>query len=308
MNNPITLSSYINDWMDTFKSKTVKDSTYDRLLTSVRTLNNYSIAAMAIGEITCIDIQRYVNELASSGYALSTIKKQLRIVTAPLKQAAALHLIPANPAVGICLPTKAHIEKEEREVDAYSPEEQEALLSVLISNNRRGYSVVILMIESGLRIGEALALRWRDVQLSRKRLIVRSTVVRLANKKQSFVQESPKSESSRRTVPLTPKAVMLLTTLFVGHQSEWVFEDEYGDRLSYEAVRYQTQRACQEAKVEYRGMHVFRHTFATNCYHKKVDIKILSRLLGHADTNITYNIYVHLYGDGFEEMYDAIAR
>ena len=40
----------------------------------------------------------------------------------------------------------------------------------------------------------------------------------------------------------------------------------------------------------------------------KVDIKILSRLLGHADTNITYNIYVHLYGDGFEEMYDAIAR
>lgn len=73
---------------------------------------------------------------------------------------------------------------------------------------------------------------------------------------------------------------MLLTALFVGHQSEWVFTDEYGDRLSYEAVRYQTQRACQEAKVEYRGMHVFRHTFATNCYHKKVDIKIYQDCLG----------------------------
>ena len=37
-----------------------------------------------------------------------------------------------------------------------------------------------------------------------------------------------------------------------------------------------------------------------------MDIKILSKLLGHADVNITYNIYVHLYGDGFEEMYEAL--
>jgi site-specific recombinase XerD len=37
-----------------------------------------------------------------------------------------------------------------------------------------------------------------------------------------------------------------------------------------------------------------------------MDIKILSRLLGHADVNITYNIYVHLYGDGFDEMYEAL--
>ena len=74
----------------------------------------------------------------------------------------------------------------------------------------------------------------------------------------------------------------------------------------YEALRYQTQRLCKAADVPYRGEHVFRHTFATNCYHKGIDVKILSRLLGHADVNITYNIYVHLYGDGFNEMYAAI--
>ena len=68
-------------------------------------------------------------------------------------------------------------------------------------------------------------------------------------------------------------------------------------------------RLCEteyKACVPYRGEHVFRHTFATNCYHKGVDVKILSRLLGHADVNITYNIYVHLYGDGFDEMYAAL--
>lgn len=51
---------------------------------------------------------------------------------------------------------------------------------------------------------------------------------------------------------------------------------------------------------------MFRHIFATNCYHKGVDVKILSRLLVHADVNITYNLYIHLYGDGFDEMYSVL--
>lgn len=48
------------------------------------------------------------------------------------------------------------------------------------------------------------------------------------------------------------------------------------------------------------------HTFATNCYHEGMEVKILSKLLGHSDVNVTYNIYIHLYEDGFEEMYDAL--
>ena len=77
-------------------------------------------------------------------------------------------------------------------------------------------------------------------------------------------------------------------------------------KRKYEALRWQTKCACRDAGIQYRGEHVFRHTFATNCYYKGMDIKILSKLLGRADVNITYNIYVHLYGDGFEEMYAAI--
>lgn len=162
------------------------------------------------------------------------------------------------------------------------------------------------MLETGLRVGEVLALRWRDIQLSRNRLTVCSTVVRLVNKKQSFVQDCAKSEASNRTIPLTPKAIAILTPLHEERINEWVFNNTDGERLSYEALRYQTRHACREAEIPYRGEHVFRHTFATNCYHKGMNIKILSRFLGHADVNVTYNIYVHLYGDGFDEMYAAL--
>ena len=80
----------------------------------------------------------------------------------------------------------------------------------------------------------------------------------------------------------------------------------YSIYVQYEALRFQTRKLCEEAKVEYRGEHVFRHTFVTNYYYNGVDVKIISRLLGHADVNITYNLYIHLYGDGFDEMYEAL--
>ena len=308
MNHSVSLAAYIDEWMNTYKAYTVKQSTFDRLLTSVRAWEGFSIASMPIDEITSIDIQKYVNQLATSGYGLSTIKKQMRIVTAPLKQAAALHQIPANPAVGIRLPVRSNVQKAERTAEAYSQEEQDALCKELFTRRRRGYAAILLMMETGLRVGEALALRWKDVQIARKRLTVRATVVRLANKKQSFVQDCAKSEASNRTIPLTPNAVRLLNTLWELRTNEWVFTNTDGERLSYEALRWQTRCACRDAGVEYRGEHVFRHTFATNCYYKGVDIKILSRLLGHADVNITYNIYIHLYGDGFDEMYAALCK
>ena len=306
MDASISLTSYIAEWLTTFKQTTVKQSTYDRLLTSVKALEGFEIATMPIGEITCIDIQQYVNDLTKRGYGLSTIKKQMRIVTAPLKQASALHIIPADPGIGIRLPSRYNVSKPERLIEAYTAQEQTALRSVLSGRQRNGYAAIALMIETGLRVGEALALRWQDVQLTRKRIYVRNTVVRLANKKQSFVQDSVKSESSRRTIPLTPEAIKLLERLYERRKNEWVFTNCDGERLSYEALRYQTRIACQEAGIEYRGEHVFRHTFATNCYHKGIDVKLLSRLLGHADVNITYNLYIHLYGDGFDEMFSAL--
>ena len=66
------------------------------------------------------------------------------------------------------------------------------------------------------------------------------------------------------------------------------------------------QQACKEANVDYRSVHTLRHTFAANWYNRGCDVKILSKLLGHADVSITYNIYIHLYGDTLEEMRKVI--
>ena len=306
--NPLmSLSDFISIWLVVFKQNSIKASSYDRLITSKTALEKYTIASMAIGSITFFDVQRYINELVNDGYSMSAVKKQIQIVTAPLKRAAALRIIPSDPSVGIETPIQENIKKPAKEIIAYDPEEQAKLTGISQKGDNNAYLCDEFMIETGLRVGEALALRWRDVDIPHKRFYVKSTVVNLANKRTSYVQDCPKSHCSKRTLPLTPRAIEILALLKGRSKTEWVFENKK-ERLSYESLRYQTGKLCQEAGVEYHGEHVFRHTFATNCYYKEVSIKILSKLLGHSDVYITYNTYIHLYGDGFDEMYEAVVK
>lgn len=155
-----------------------------------------------------------------------------------------------------------------------------------------------------MRVGEVLALGWDDIDWKRRAVKIRKTVVRIVDKKRSYIQNTAKSYSSNRTIPLSRDALDILKWIKDTDvcPSETIAHDENGERLSYEALRWWTQKACDEAGVKYYGQHVFRHTFATRCYEKGCDVKMLSRLLGHADVTITYNVYIHLFGDALEEM------
>lgn len=302
------LKEYVGVWLKTFKSSSLKTASYSRLESSLVTLDDYGIAVKPIGEITAFDIQKYVNELTDRGYALSTIKKQMRIVTAPLRQAAAMHFIQADPSVGVKLPAQQNVKKQKKNINPYTEEEQKLLWAEIERSSRPGGLIIGLMLETGMRVGEALALRWKYVDIKRKRLRVEATMLNLANKKQCVLQESPKTISSRRVIPLTNKAIEILEKAQANAKNEYVFTNGRGEPLTYEALRYQTQQICKNADVEYRGEHVFRHTFATNCWYKNIDVKVLSKILGHSDVNVTYNIYISLKGDGFDEMYDALNR
>ena len=306
MYSQMPLYQYVDVWINTFKKDSVKPATLARLETSKIALAKYPIAAMKLEDITAFDLQLYVNQLTSAGYGLTTIKKQLRIATAPLRQAAAMHFIQADPSIGVKLPTRDKVSKPARDARPYTEEEQKKLWQIINTTKKHGILCIGLMLETGLRCGEALALRWQNVNIEKKRLQVAATILNIADKKRSVLQESPKTASSRRTVPLTPKAIEILNKLKENNDTEWVFLGRKQERLSYEALRYQTIQACENANVQYLGEHAFRHTFATNCYYRNVDVKVLSKILGHSDVNITYNIYISLQGDGFDEMYDAL--
>ena len=299
-----TLYNEIENWMVTYKKTSVKKSTYDRLYVSLKTLGNNPISDVPVDKLTSDDIQRYVNYLVDNDYALSTIKKQYHLIGEFLSFCSRKRLIFAPIHEDVKLPLESNVLKHKREVMAYSDAEQEALRSVLERGDSPVFYADILMLETGMRVGEVVAIGWNDVDWRRKAIRIHKTAVNLGGSRESFVQEGAKSVSSNRTIALSKEAFRMLSYLKEIDDSDcgFIFHDEYGRHLTYEAVRWWTRKACNEAGVQYYGCHVFRHTFATNCYNKGCDVKVLSRFLGHSDVTITYNIYIHLFGDALEEM------
>lgn len=312
MNPESKLYEYVLDWLDIYKRRTVKDATFSRLVTSTHELKEHEISHMPIKSITSVHIQHYISELVARGYGQSTIKKQLLLITAPLKQAAANHLIPADPSSGIQLPRDEFLMKQKKKVLAYTKEEQDKILR--IASEPEVYEIditaglaILFLLETGLRSGELLALHWEDVHIERKMIKVCATLVNPTSVCQSHRQLSSKTASSNRVVPLTPKAISILEKCRVMSSCDSVFAN--GDNpLNYRVLKTYVEKICKLANIPYYGTHALRHTFATNCYYKGMDVKILSKILGHSSTTVTYNVYIDLYGNAFDEMYAALVR
>lgn len=298
------LGNAIENWVMTTKRVSVKAATYDRLITSLGLMKQYDIYRKRIDELEVSDIQHYVNQLSDSGYSLSTIKKQFHLIGAYISYANLIGEIQRPLHTGVKLPNETTVRKHKRDVVAYTRDEQKRLKKVLMRGDSPACNVVLAMLETGMRIGEVLALTWDDLNWSRKSIRIAKTVVHIAHQRCSYVQNSAKSFTSNRTIPMSNDCYELLKFLKSTDEtgSDFVFHDEKGERITYEAVRWWVGKACDEADIPYHGMHVFRHTFATNCYENGCDVKILSKLLGHSDVTITYNIYIHLFGDALEEM------
>lgn len=305
MDNNIELYQYISLWLELFKKNEVKAGTFDRLVQSNESLGKYPIRTVKVKDVSELDIQFYINQIARDGYSFSTIKKQLELLRASLRKAVKLRLIPDNPAMEIGMPSKDMIKKP-RKIKAYDEKEQERIQMYIQEHpDNNSLLCVAFMIETGLRSGEALALRWRDVDTEKHKCNVCATIVNPHIPSKSYVQDTPKTDSSIRTIPLNVRSTTILNAIKRRATSEFVF-GENDKRLEYPTLIKAIKRMCMESAVPYRGAHVFRHTFATNCYYKGIDVKILSKLLGHSDIKVTYNTYIDLYGDGFDDMYAAL--
>ena len=300
----------IDDWLECYKSDSVKPLTFDRLIIARNLMSRYAIAVVPVCDICCDDIQRYLKRLSQEGYSMSTIRKQFNLITAYWKHAMARGLIENPVYMGVRLPAESSLVKSKTEIETYTHFEQERLMIHLMMLEKEQYGVIVLMLEEGLRVGEALALRWEDVLWSKRALSVKGTLVRLSRTAGvTFVQNSPKSKSSKRTIPLSEKAHDVLERLAEKKGTEGFVFARPDDALlpySYSSVEFHIKKLCKDLVISYKGMHAFRHTFATNCYERGCDVKILSKLLGHSDVAITYNVYIHLYGDELENMRSII--
>lgn len=185
-----------------------------------------------------------------------------------------------------------------KEVRVLTREEQECLVKYLTDDMDRCKFGVYLALTTGIRIGELCALRWGNISLQNRTLTVSATMQRLRNfdalrdTKTMISIDTPKSSSSIRTIPLTKNMVALCKRFMSLDGAAFVLTgtDSYMEprTLQYRFAHY--IKACGLENVHF---HTLRHTFATRCVEVGFEIKSLSEILGHSNTSITLNRYVH---------------
>lgn len=237
---------------------------------------------------------------------------------------------------------KAHNNDSEKRRALTIPEQNlfEAFLSGQ-GQYHRWHPIFIVMLWTGLRIGEAAGLRWCDIDLEEETISVNHTLIYYSKGKVegcSFAVNTPKSEAGKRTIPMLPKvkeAVLLekqyqkecgiKCNVTVDGYTDFIFINRFGGvqhqgtlnkalRRIIRDCNYQVLDAGKKNAVTLPRFsnHTLRHTFATRMCEARVNIKAIQEILGHADIETTMEIYAEATKElkkaeliNFEEYFKA---
>ena len=150
----------------------------------------------------------------------------------------------------------------------------------------------LLCLETGIRLGEVCALRWSDVDFTNGLLHIRRTAYRINyGGRTELVIQTPKTDNSQRTIPLTAKMLSVLRSFRAG-ENDYLFTGS-DKHMEPRTMQYRFQKFLKELGISHRNFHILRHSFATRCIDCGMDIKSLSEILGHANVQVTLQMYVH---------------
>ena len=318
-----TVKDYMENWLTSVKKNELKPKSYDRLEQTTTLYVYPAIGHIQLDAIKTQDVQSMINGLRDSGKSHSTIKKAYDAVNACFKLGVIQKTVARNPAIGVTIPSKKVLPP--KKIQFYTKDEAALLTEQAMSswgNGKRRYPLgafVPLLINTGLRAGELLALRWKeDVDLENKTITVHNNMVFVKDRDKEkgyklLEQESVKTDAGQdRTIPLNDGAVAaLLDICQVTGDYPYVMTTSAKNvikprQLDQMFRRIATATGLPEEKIY--GVHSLRHTFATLLLSNDVDIKTVSKLLGHSDVTITYNTYIHVIKEQEAKALDALPK
>ncbi|MBC8580220.1 tyrosine-type recombinase/integrase [Zhenhengia yiwuensis] len=304
-----SLSEWVHIFLYTKSYPTVAKSTFHRQQASYKHISTSSLGSVTLQNISPRLIQKFINSLELSNSSL----RQIRILlNQSFEYAIDNNLLRTNPMRGVIVPKK----NKDNTIRVLSKEQQKNYILAL--ENEPNRLLFLTALFTGLRCGELIALKWKNVDLEKSTLFVCETVVRTkvytSTGKSHFetVTNQPKTQSSIRTVPLPEFLTQELSVYKpsgTNISEQYVFGTSIGTPQWDCNIRNWHYRVCQKAQinptisiengnqvVKYIGVpfHALRHTFATRMIEAGENVKVIQELLGHSDIQTTLNIYTHV--------------
>lgn len=298
----LTLAAYLDQWLD---------AVGDNLAVSTRQRYRQIIDAHIVpklghhrlDKLKPVDIQRFYVESLRSGrvdgrgpLAPASVRKAHQILRTALQQAVRWQMLRTNPAAAVDPP-----KVRRPEMTALTAQQTAQLLAV--AEGDRLYVPVLVAVSSGLRRGELLGLRWRDLDLETGILTVQQALE--TNQDGSVGFKSPKTPRSRRSLPLGPTTVAALRRHRVAQDElrlaagpsycdyDLVFAQPGGRAWRPSAFSVAFGRLVRKSGLPHVRLHDLRHSHASQLLSQGVNVKVVSERLGHSSVAITLDVYAH---------------
>jgi len=306
-----TVAEWLGHWLDTIAIRKVRASTLQGYRGKVNSRIIPAVGHHRLDRLQPEHLEAWYIELADEGLASSTILQLHRILSRALKVAMQRGKIARN----VCSLVDAPSLRRD-EVVPFSTTEARALLATARGlRNEARWSVALAL---GLRQGEALALRWEDIDLDSGTLTVKRSMQRLVGK--GLVFDEPKSRAGRRAIMLpnglrdalrAHRAAQLEERLAAG--SEWqenglLFAQVNGRPIDPGSDWKSWKALLALAGVRDARLHDARHTAATLLLQQGVPARVAMQILGHSQISLTLGTYSHVVPELAQEAADRIDR
>ena len=287
---------YLTKWLSDVVKLRVRARTYESYESTVRLHIQPYLGRVSLAKLTPQRVQTWLNDLAAAGASPRTCQYARVVLRTALNQALKWNLVVRN-AAALANPPRVVT----REITPLDPKQAQRLLKHC-TIHRLG-CLFTIALSLGLRLGEALGLRWSDVDLQQGRLHIRRTLQRA---KGGLVFGELKTARAYRILSLPNVAISTLTSHRVRQLeqrlaagSRWseedlVFTNRKGKPLDRANVRKQFHRLLESANLPKVRIHDLRHTAATLLLLQGVNPRTVMELLGHSDVTMTLNTYSHV--------------
>lgn len=271
------------------KQTYLKESTYVRYMNLINNHLDNQNGNIPINELTNRDIQNYCDTLLKNKVSTIVVREMVLLMKLSLKRDAKINSY--QPLfIDLDLPTVA----KKKRVSILNRNDQKSIMNYILTNNMQKYCGIMLSLMTGLRIGELCALKWTDIDLKKRVIVVEKTLQRICQKgkKSKITITVPKTSNSNREIPISNALYDFLIQIKPSKRELYFLtsSNKPTEPRNYRKI-YLT--LLKKLKINQISFHALRHTFATRLIENKVDIKTVSELLGHSSVNITISIYVH---------------
>ena len=291
----IAFAEYLISWLDDAHKHQIAHSTWKRYRALAVHHINPMIGHIPLRKIVPSDIQLVLTTMREAGQSPRSQQQARALLSVALGEAENNEYIPSNPVKKVRIPANKN-----REIEPLTIEEVKRLLETYKDTYMSARLQIALLC--GLRQGEALGLRWQDVDLVNGVLEVRNQIQMIDGKLQLT---GLKTERSRRSLVLTSGSLESLKShKEIIHQMkclcgiDWqeidlVFPSGDGSPKQATIDFNDWKRALRLCGIKPRRLHDARHTAATLMYGQGIGIEVISRALGHSSSAITSKLYVH---------------